>query len=123
MKFLIKNITKILPLLTGGLIFLGIIKVSIYYSFFGIVIFPFVDLSELIMLFIDEMVLYSFFLTVAISLAMMFIHDNITQKKESWSKNIYRVFLIIDRVMALGLFVSGVYLWIAHRDEGGWFAF
>ena len=62
MKFLLKHFFKIIPLFGTMLIFLGIIKLAIYYSFFGVQILTFLDLSECILLFLDGTILFTFFL-------------------------------------------------------------
>jgi len=44
----IDNVTKLLPFVTLGVIFLGLVSLNIYYSYFGVSIFEYITVSEVI---------------------------------------------------------------------------
>jgi len=49
---------KLIPIATGGLIFLGVSRLLFFYNFFGVNILPFLDFSEIITSFLDFVFIY-----------------------------------------------------------------
>jgi hypothetical protein len=58
MKLTAESIVKSVPLMTGTAIVAGIVKALIYYNFFGLRIFPYLESGETLLMFFDDIILY-----------------------------------------------------------------
>jgi hypothetical protein len=65
-KHMFERFLKYLPFASGLLVFLGVLKVSIYYHYFGIPVLSYLSLSEVLMLFLNDLnsVLFVFIIGV-----------------------------------------------------------
>lgn len=50
-----ERILKYLPFAGGLLVFLGVLKITIYYQYFGISILPYLSLSDVLLLFLNDL--------------------------------------------------------------------
>jgi len=62
----LEKISLLFPLFTGFLIFLGILKLTIYYSAFNISINDYLEFSEIITAFLDDLIIYGIFFTLGL---------------------------------------------------------
>lgn len=91
------DFTKYLPIVTAGLIFLGVSRLLFYYSFFGISILPFLEFGEIITSFLDIIFVY------AMALWTMWLFFLI---KPNWLMKTTRIELIKNQSLKKVMFMS-----------------
>ena len=77
-----KKIIEYLPILTIVIVFGGFLKLSWYFNFFGIKISPFLDNSEILLSFFDD-------LSVIISAVVLALFQAVSQNLGSFRSLLY----------------------------------
>jgi hypothetical protein len=115
-----RKLIEYIPLISGFTVLAGILKAITYYWVFGIRIIPFLELSECLLMFLDDIILASAFLLIEFLIIMAF--DSETPQKVNkepasakflitlvlisiiimWSLAIY-IFNLTQRAMVLGI--------------------
>jgi len=106
-----KTLQTYLPYLSGLLIILGVMYVNFYYSFFGITIEKYLNISELLLLFIDKKIFALFILCLSQFIIIKVIlraHklEKIEKKKENGNSKKYSVTgIVIPLIIFMNILV------------------
>jgi len=73
-----RKILKYLPFASGLLVFLGVLKVTVFYSYFNIPIIPYLSITDILILFLDD--LNSVVAVIVIGIIHIFLTEEIVNK-------------------------------------------
>jgi len=111
-KFLIDNIT----LLSGILLTGALLKVYLYYKFFGLYIFEFINIGEVLILFIGNLMAY-FILLLAIFILILLYHNFTSIWTYSllsmFTVGLFINFILRKRILLHELIIQVAFLWAA----------
>ncbi|MBQ4818888.1 hypothetical protein [Aquimarina sp. MMG016] len=97
-----ENIKKLFPFITLWILLLSACKELIYYNGFGIMILHYMELSELTYLFLDDIMIWAFFLILLISFSLT---NNIDKKLSIQNHPFNRFYTYVFIFTVLSIFV------------------
>lgn len=118
---ILENISKFIALGSSVIIFLSILKHSLYYGQFGITIIHYISLTELIPLFLNDIIVFVVFFCIVLLIVALErgkIKEPIKQEDNNNIFKKYERYIIPMSILVLiGVYSTGVTIYKAYKGE------
>ncbi|MEQ9165468.1 MAG: hypothetical protein RLO12_04375, partial [Fulvivirga sp.] len=108
---MLKTTLKYLPFLSGFLVFLGVLKLTMYYGYFGIEIISYLSISDILIAFLSDLntIVISVFLVIHLQFADGVVNDWLGEEYFDFIilkfRKFYQLFFTISLIVVVNLIV------------------